>query len=124
VSTLLIVVLIFVVLAIALAVGGWIATRRRTEASSDSLREQLRIADEALARAHAEDNGWDRVTMEQAAMAAFAVDHGDAPIHDLQLVQVVDRPGTDEDEALFRVRTDDGEHELRLGRRDGTWIVA
>jgi nitrogen fixation protein FixH len=123
VSTLLIVVLIVIVLVAALAIGGAVATSRRTEASAHTVREQLRLADEALAQAHAEDNGWDRVTMEQAAVAAFAVDHGDAPIHELQLVQVVDRPGTEEDHAVFRVRTDGGEHELTLDRRDGTWIV-
>jgi type II secretory pathway pseudopilin PulG len=124
VSTLLIIILVLIVLVIALAIGGAIATQRRTQAQSGALRDQLRLADEALAQAHAEDNGWDRVTMEQAAVTAFEVRHGDASIHELQLVQVVDRPGTAEDEAIFRVRTDSGEHELKLGRRDGTWVVA
>jgi hypothetical protein len=35
-------------------------------------------------------------------------------------VQVVDRPGTDEDEAVFMA---DGQ-ELRLGRRNGEWVGA
>ncbi len=42
----------------------------------------------------------------------------------LQLVQVVDRPGTDEDQAVFRAVTDSGERTLVLGRRDGAWVAA
>jgi hypothetical protein len=36
------------------------------------------------------------------------------------LVEVRDRPGTDEDEAVFRC----GDKHLTLGRRDGDWVHA
>jgi hypothetical protein len=36
-------------------------------------------------------------------------------------VQVLDRPGTDADQAVFRVRTTDGDHTVTLGRTDGVW---
>jgi hypothetical protein len=109
---------------ILLAVGGWIATRRRTEASSGALRAQLREADRALAAAHAEDKGWERSGLEAAARRAVAETYGDERVHELHLVQVVDNPGTDRDTAVFRVMTDGGEHTLVLGRRDGAWVAA
>jgi hypothetical protein len=36
----------------------------------------------------------------------------------------VDRPGTDDDQAVFRVVTDRGDHTIVLGRRDGAWSRA
>ncbi|MEA2178373.1 MAG: hypothetical protein QOG77_1670 [Solirubrobacteraceae bacterium] len=113
-----------VVLLLALAAGGWIATRRRTEASSNDLVAQLRAADRALAAAHAEDKGWERANLEQAARTAYVSRYGDADVRELHLVQVVDNPGTDADQAVFRVVTDSGEHTLVLGRRDGAWVAA
>ena len=107
-----------------LAVGGAIATTRRTEASSDDLRAQLRAADQALAAAHAEDKGWERGRLEEAARAAFAQTYADEVLRELHLVQVVDNPGTEEDQAVFRAVTDTGERSLVLGRRDGAWVAA
>ena len=38
------------------------------------------------------------------------------------LVQVVDKPGTDADQAIFHVKTADGaEHRMTLGRTGGEW---
>jgi hypothetical protein len=107
-----------------LALGGWIATTRRTEASADDLVEQLRDADRALAAAHAEDKGWERSVLEAAARDAYAATYSEGEVRELHLVQVVDRPGTDEDQAVFRVVTDRGERTLVLGRRDGVWVPA
>jgi hypothetical protein len=43
----------------------------------------------------------------------------------MQLVQVIDRPGTDADQAVFRVETADGdEHRITLGRTGGVWGAA
>ena len=107
-----------------LAVGGAIATSRRTEASSDDLVAQVRAADRALADAHAEDKGWERAHLEEAARGAYVTTYGDADIRELHLVQVVDNPGTDADQAVFRVVTDSGERTLVLGRQDGAWVPA
>jgi hypothetical protein len=115
---------VVVVLMLLLAVGGAIATTRRTEASSDDLRAQLRAADQALAAAHAEDKGWERAHLEEAARDAYVATFGAAEIRGLHLVQVVDNPGTDADQAVFRVVTDGAEHTLVLGRRDGAWVPA
>jgi hypothetical protein len=112
------------VLVVVLAIGGWIATKRRTESRSADLYAQLREADEALALAHAEDKGWERTRLEEAARALFAESYADEELQTLQLVQVVDRPGTDQDQAVFRAVTDSGERTLVLGRRDGAWVAA
>jgi len=37
---------------------------------------------------------------------------------------VLDRPGTEEDEAVFDVRAGGQNHRLVLGRRDGDWVPA
>jgi hypothetical protein len=123
-STLAIIIVIFAVLAILLAIGGWIATTRRTAASDDDLRAQLRAADEALAAAHAEDKGWERGGLEEAARRVYAETFDDGEVQELHLVQVVDRPGTDDDQAIFRAVTDRGERTIVLGRRDGAWVAA
>ena len=80
-------------------------------------------ADAMLAAAHAEDKGWERSALENAARRAYSETYGEGDVHELHLVQVVDRPGTEEDQAVFRVVTDRGERTLVLGRRDGAWVA-
>jgi hypothetical protein len=103
--------------------GGYAASKRRDRAQRRALLERLAAADKDLAAARAADRGWDRDVMEAAAREAFAA-RSQQPIRELQLIQVDDRPGTEEDHAVFRVLTDSGAHELRLGRRDGAWVEA
>ena len=117
----LIVVLVVVAL---LAIGGAVATAQRTRAQRDVLERQLADADRELAQAHAQDKGWERAALEAAAREAFAERHGGAEVRELRLVQVVDRAGTDADQAIFRVKAADGDHELVLGRREGRWVLA
>ncbi len=121
VGTILIVLLVLIVL---LAVGGVLAAGRRGRSDEARLREQVQLADRHLAQAHAEDKGWRRDMLEAAARAAAAERFGSTAIDDLTLVQVIDRPGTDADQAVFRVTTADGSHTITLGRRDGAWIAA
>ena len=102
--------------------GGLLVNSRRYRAQERTLGAAELAADQALAAAHAEDKGWDRALMQAAARDAFAA-HSDDDIEELHLVQVLDRPGTDEDEAVFRVVTESGEHDIRLGRREGAWIA-
>lgn len=123
-STLAVIIVVVVVVLILLAAGGAIATARRTRADSDDLLAHVRAADEALAIAHAEDKGWERSNLEAAARQVYADTYGDdGEIRELHLVQVVDRPGTDDDQAVFRVITDRGERTIVLGRRDGAWVA-
>jgi Tfp pilus assembly protein PilX len=111
--------IIVIVVLVLLAVGGVVARamyQRRTEAQ---FRAQLEQANHDLAEAAAADRGWDRETLESAARRCYAEKAGNEPA-ELLLVEVLDRPGTADDEAVFRV----GDRHLRLGRRDGDWVFA
>ena len=88
---------------------------------SASLHADVEEANAALATAHAEDKGWHRDRLEQAAREAFA-ERSRAPVRELQLVQVVDKPGTDDDQAVFRVITDHGSEYLHLDRHGDRWV--
>lgn len=111
-------------LLLVLFLGGLVANARRRAVLRERLRKELEAADAALATARAQDRGWDRAIMESVARTAIEERHAAAAIHALHLVQVVDRPGTDEDQAVFRVQLADGRQEsLTLGRRDGRWVA-
>jgi hypothetical protein len=117
-----IVVIVLGLLIVVLAAGGWFAATKRARAREPTLLAELRTAEQALAKAHATDKGWDRALLDAAAREAVAERFGDGPVNALQLVQVIDRPGTDADQAVFRVETADGdEHRITLGRTDGAW---
>src|SRR5437879_4341694 len=111
-----IVVLIIVVVLALLFVGGLIGNARMRAAGDRSLTRQIAAADTALAGARAEDRGWDPALLDAAARSAFAQRHPGAEITALHLVQVVDRPGTDEDTALMRVDHAAGSEEIELRR--------
>jgi type II secretory pathway pseudopilin PulG len=120
VSTLAIIVIVIVVLLVLLIVGGLIANERRARDHEDETRSAARDADQVLAQARASDRGWERSLLEAAAREAFAA-RSPAEVRELLLVQVVDRPGTEEDQALFRVVTDVGSEEILLVRHGDTW---
>jgi type II secretory pathway pseudopilin PulG len=116
------VLVVIALLVLALAGGGYVAAARRTRARERTLVAELAAAEGALAQAHASDKGWDRGLLESAAREVAAARFGATPIDALLLVQVVDRPGTDADQAVFRVQTADGdEHRITLGRTGGVW---
>jgi hypothetical protein len=119
VSALAVVLIVVALLVLGLVAGGYVAVARRTGARDPKLIEQLRRAERELAQAHATDKGWDRSTLEEAARAAATQRFGS--VRALRLVQVIDKPGTDADQAVFRVETDDGEHSITLGRSGGAW---
>ncbi len=125
ISTVDIVLLVLLILVGGLAAAGWTAATRRAKAGEAKLIEQLQAAERELAQAHASDKGWDRALLEQAAREAVADRFGTTKINGMQLVQVLDRPGTDADQAVFRVETGDGEeHRITLGRTGGVWGAA
>jgi len=111
---------LIIVLAVllVLAVGGAIAARRRLAATQGQFEIDLQRVNRDLAEAHAEDRGWERGALEASARRCYAAERGNEPA-DLELVQVVDRPGTDDDHAVFRI----GSERLTLGRRDGEWVL-
>ena len=112
-----IVIVVFVVLVALLAIGGMIARRRQLESSRGRFDRHLAQVNEELAAAHAADRGWAREGLEAAARAAYSEQRGAEPT-ELTLVQIVDRPGTDEDKAVFAI----GDERLTLGRANGDWV--
>ena len=118
-EVLLLVIVALVVVLFALGAAG--AARRRRELEA-RFHAQLEEANRALAAARAADRGWERTTIEAAARAAHERAHPGARIRELHLVQVIDRPGTTEDEARFRVVDDHGDHDVVLGRSGDEWI--
>ena len=120
-NTLEIIILVLVVVVLALAIGGYVASGRRHRADR-TLDAELEAANAALAVAHLDDKGWERALLEDAAKAAFA-QRSDAEVRELQLVQVVDRPGTEDDQAVFRVITDHGSEYLHLDRHGDAWVA-
>ena len=109
-------IIVLAVLAV-LAVGGFFARRAYNRRTVGQFRAQLERANHDLAQAAAADRGWDRATLESAARRIYAEQRGAEPA-ELLLVEVLDRPGTDEDQAVFRCGTEF----LTLGRRDGEWV--
>jgi hypothetical protein len=119
VSTLGIVLLVVLAVLVLLFVGGYVANARRRRADAARLHALTQEADRRLADAHADDKGWERAGLEAAAREAYAARRGGVAPRQLRLVQVVDRPGTEDDEAIFEA---DGGDRLVLGRHDGRWV--
>src|SRR4051794_6546090 len=105
---------LIIVLAVLLVlfVGGIYARHRQLARSRPAFERALSHVDQDLAAAAANDRGWDRGLLEAAARRAYAQQFGGEP-EDLVLVEVIDRPGTESDQAVFEA----GGRRLVLGRR-------
>jgi type II secretory pathway pseudopilin PulG len=123
VSTLAVVLIALAALLLLLFVGGFVASERRQKAREAHLRERLAAADRALAQARADDRGWDLELLQTAARAAYAQRTDGREPDEMLLVQVVDKPGTDNDEAVFRCVSGRGEEDVTLGREAGEWVA-
>ena len=121
-STIAIVLLAVLGVVVLLVLGGMVAASRRRRANEPRLEASLDEINRRLADAHAQDKGWEPRALEAAARDAFAQLRPGEQAHDQVLVQVVDRPGTDEDKAVFRIGSDSGTAYLTMGRRDGAWV--
>jgi hypothetical protein len=109
-------VIVLIVFAV-LAVLGFLVRGAQLRRSRPAFERSLEQVNRDLAAAAAQDRGWDRSTLEDAARRIYASERGGDP-PELLLVEVRDRPGTDEDQAVFRC----GDEQLTLGRRDGEWV--
>jgi hypothetical protein len=116
-------VVLIVILAMLVLLVGAVASHRN-RAGEAALHENLAAIDRQLASAVAEDHGWERGALEATARAEFAERRPGAPIEQLDLVQIADEPGTDQDLAVFRVIAGGAASRLTLGRRDGAWYAA
>lgn len=122
-STLEIVVIAVVAVLLLLALGGAVALRRRREAGESAFRAETERANHDLAAAHAADNGWEPSRVGEAARRAFESHHPGTPIRQLELVQVIDPPGTEDDKAVYRVDTAEATHRLTLARTGEEWFL-
>jgi hypothetical protein len=115
---------LIVVLAVLLllALGGALGRQRQLQRTRGRFDANLLQINRDLAAAHAEDRGWDRATLDEAAHAAYAEQRPGADPGELVLMQVIDRPGTDQDKAVYRFGSDGAYERLTLGRRDGGWV--
>jgi hypothetical protein len=121
-SVLAIILIVLAVLILGLFSLGLIGAMRARAAGQDEFYAKLAEANEALADARAADRGWDPAKLEEVARAAVERRHPDATVRGVHLVQVVDRPGTDDDEARFHVDIARGrDFEVVLGRESGEW---
>ena len=122
-SLLAILIIAFVVLAFVFFIGGFIVTGRRRDARDAELLTSIRSADEALAEARAGDRGWDLAALEAAAREAYASRFEGRQPEKLHLIQVIDKPGTQEDEAVFRCVAGHHRDDVVLGRDGDRWVA-
>lgn len=120
----LIAVIVVVALLVGLALGGVAANARRERASRHPFERNLRAVDRALAEALAADRGWEPAGLEAAARRELAARRPGEEIGALELVQVIDRPGTDSDQAVFRAELGGASALLTLGRHGDEWLAA
>ena len=118
-----IVIGVIVLVIVLLAVGGYLANRRARAAGVQGFEAHLRSADHDLAAAHAADKGWAPDALEAAARAAWAERHPGEEPGDVELVQVIDRAGTDEDKAVFAFAVGEDRRRLTLRRTGDDWAL-
>jgi hypothetical protein len=123
-DTWVIVLLVVVAVLVLLFLGGLVGNARVRREREGSLAARIAEADHHLAQARAQDRGWDPALLEAAARAAFATRQAGVEPQSLDLIQVVDRPGTDEDRALMRVTHAAGAEEIELQRTGDQWSAA
>ena len=115
--------IIVIVVLILLAAGGILARSQQLKRSRPAFERNLAQVERDLVAAAAADRGWDREHLEAAARRIGTEQLGAEP-EELTLIEVLDRPGTDQDEAVFDLRSGGRSHRLVLGRRDGDWVPA
>src|SRR5205807_9222396 len=82
----------------------------------------LAEVERSLAGARGTGRGWERGRLEAAARGAGEGERPGVEIRELTRVQVIDRPGTEEDKAVFRVVAAEVQARITLGRVDGEWV--
>lgn len=104
-------------------VGGAVYVGRRNRRRQPGFADVVADANERLAAAHAEDKGWEPAALHAAARGLYAAERPDHEVRDVTLVAVRDEPGTDDDQAVFRVTTSGAPGTIWLGRRGDEWVA-
>src|SRR5436305_15317568 len=117
-----IIVLVVLGAFLLLALLGALATTVRSRRRAGRFGTRLDEVDRSLADARATDRGWERGRLEAAARGAFQAARPGTEIRELTLVQVLDRPGTEDVKAAFRVVAAEVQARITLGRGDGEWV--
>jgi uncharacterized protein YneF (UPF0154 family) len=103
-------------------IGGLVYSRRRL--MDPDLEQNIRQADQALAQARAQDKGWDRDLLHEAARRSLSDERPQFDVGTLHLVLVDDRPGVEEDRAHMLAMGNDGQARVILTRNPaGEWIL-
>jgi hypothetical protein len=106
-----------------LVAGGIVARNRQLSRSRPAFERALARVEQDFAAAAANDRGWDRSVLEDAARRVAAERYGSDP-EQLTLVEVIDKPGTDQDQAVFSAHVGGRPERVVLGRREGDWVGA
>jgi hypothetical protein len=107
------------VAVVGLFVGGYLARRRHDRRYAGTYARNLEEADSALETARAEDRGWDRQVLEQAARRALDDSRPGWEPERFEIVLVDDRPGVTEDRAHLVALTGDERVRIVLHRHEG-----
>jgi hypothetical protein len=125
VSTVAIVAVALVAVLILLAIGGAVVTARRRRRTAGEFQLSVEHVNRALADAHAQDKGWEPEHLAAVARQAFEAERPGVTVLEQMLVAVVDLPGVEEDQAVFRLVTEAGESRMTLDRdAAGAWRLA
>lgn len=107
---------------VLLFIGGLVVSKRRRDRPEFDV--DVAKADRALESARAEDRGWDRELLHEAARQALASERPGFQAESLDLVLVDDRPGVENDRCHLRAGGPDGSARVVLARNsDGSWTV-
>jgi hypothetical protein len=107
---------------ILLAIGGLFANARHRRRTVGEFQVSVDAVNRALAEAHAHDKGWEPRALAEAARRAFEAERPGVTVVDQTLLAVIDRPGVEEDQAVFRITSDAGETRVTLDRDvSGDW---
>src|SRR3954463_15623406 len=121
-SVLAIVLIVVGVLMILLFTFGYLASRRRLE--GQDFEGDVAAADRALEAARAQDRGWNRQLLDEAARQALGAERPGFDWESLDLVLVDDRPGVEEDRAhLMAVGPGDRVRVVLSREPDGRWVA-
>jgi hypothetical protein len=116
-STVAIVLIVIGVVLLVLFLGGYVAAQRR--ANRPGTQEHILAADRALEQARANDRGWDRDLLEQAARSALDEQRPGESWDAVELEYVDDRPGMAEDAAHLVATGPAGRVRVVLARTEG-----